>query len=265
MKYNMDKANRSAGNAIIDLPDEYAQIFRVLDFNFLIDLFKRRKLVLTRPSKWDDPFENFLLKIKVFLKSSGEEINIRGVLDIFFGQCWSDNPEETDATWRIYSPNSNSVRISTTASILFNSVCLAPDRAPSTNVFLGKVKYMTAQEIIELIQDSQNATKVILSADGRSAADWLLFKRMEFKHESEVRLLLRDPLQTVPQYEPQCAVSVDPFELIQEVVFDPRIPEYRVQVYQDQLGILGVNVPTRHSKLYSLPKLSVEIDVPDQK
>ena len=261
----MDKVDRNEGNLIIDLPDEDAPIYRVIDFNFLMDLFKRRKLVLTRPSKWDDPFENFLLKVKILFKASGEEINIRDVLDIFFGQCWSDNPEETDATWRIYSPNSNGVRISTTVFRLFNSVCLAPDRAPSTNVFLGKVKYMTAQKIIEFVQDSQNATEVILSADGRSAADWLLVKRMEFKHESEVRLLLRDPFRTVPQYDSTCAVSVDPFKLIQEIVFDPRIPEYRVQVYRDQLGMLGVNVPTRHSKLYSLPKLSIEIEVPEQK
>ena len=261
----MGIVNRNDVNLIIDLPDEDTPIFRVFDFNFLIELFKLRKLVLTRPSKWDDPFENCLLKVKVFLKASGEEINIRGALDIFFGQCWSDNPEETDATWRIYSPNSNGVRISTTASSLFNSVCLAPDRAPSTNVFLGKVKYMTAQDIIEFIQDSQNTTRVILSDDGRSAAHWLLVKRMEFKHESEVRLLLRDPLQTVPHYEPRCAVSVDPFQLIQEIVFDPRTPKYRVKVYRDQLGMLGVNVPTRHSKLYSLPKLNVEIDIPDLK
>ncbi|MBI3775011.1 MAG: DUF2971 domain-containing protein [Gammaproteobacteria bacterium] len=256
----MDKADRTSGDAIINLSAEDVPIFRVLDFNFLLDIFKHRRLILRRPSKWDDPFENVLLKVKTILKSSGEEVGIRGVLDIFFGQCWSDNPQETDATWRIYSPNSNGVRIATTVSSLFDSIRLAPDRATSTNVFLGKVKYKTVEEIVDFIGYSQNATRVILSADGRAAAEWLLIKRTEFMHESEVRLLLRDPLQTVPQYEPQCVVSVDPFQLIHEIVFDPRIPEYRFDVYRDQLGMLGVNVPTRHSKLYSLPKLCIEIE-----
>jgi Protein of unknown function (DUF2971) len=265
MESNMDNADRTSGNAIIDLSAEDVPIFRVLDFDFLLALFKHRKLILTRPNKWDDPFENVLLKVKVILKSSGEEVGIRGVLDIFFGQCWSDNPQETDATWRIYSPNSNGVRISTTVSRLFDSVRLATDRATSTNVFLGKVKYKTVEEIVDFIGDSQNATRVILSADGRAAAEWLLIKRTEFEHESEVRLLLRDPLQTVHQYEPQCAVSVDPFQLVHEIVFDPRIPEHRFHVYRDQLGMLGVNVPIHHSTLYSLPKLCIEIDVPDVK
>jgi hypothetical protein len=247
----------------IDLRYADKRIFRVLDFNFLKDLYERRKLVLSRPGKWDDPFENILLKLRVVTVTPGEEICIRGVLDIFFGQCWSDRPEETDATWRIYAPNANGVRISTTANKLFNAVLSAPDRPDSTSVFIGKVQYDSADNIVNFISDPTRARSVILSADGHAAARWLLIKRPEFQHEQEVRLLLRDPAQTVPKYEPRCELSVDPFPLIDEIVFDPRMPEYRFKVFRDQLRMLGVSAPMRRSSMYSLPRLTVKIDIRD--
>jgi hypothetical protein len=248
----------------IDLPDMDKSIFRVLDFNHLKDLFERRKLVLSRPGKWEDPFENVLLKLRVVTIPSGDEIGIRGGLDIFFGQCWSDRPEETDATWRIYAPHSNGVRISTTPRKLFDAILSAPDRPQSTSVFIGKVRYESAEHIVDYISDPSRARDVILSANGQAAARWLLIKRTEFEHEEEVRLLVRDPGQTLALlYEPHCEFSVDPFALIDDVVFDPRMPEYRFKVFRDQLMVLGVSVPMRRSTLYSLPDVTVQIDIRD--
>jgi hypothetical protein len=61
----VENRDRIPDSAIIDLPEGDLPIFRVLPFKYLLDMFKHRKLVLTRPSKWDDPFENFLVKVKV--------------------------------------------------------------------------------------------------------------------------------------------------------------------------------------------------------
>ena len=97
---------------LINLSDVDQTIYRVIDFKHLLNLFKTGDLLFTRPNKWEDPFENCLLKLNTIQKSTGKKIGLRGLLDIFFGLCWSLGAKETDATWRIYAPNKNGVRIS---------------------------------------------------------------------------------------------------------------------------------------------------------
>lgn len=76
-------------------------------------------------------------------------------------------------------------------------------------------------------------------------------------------MLVRDPARTIVQYEPRCELSIDPFGLIDDILFDPRMPEYRFNVFREQLTMLGVSVPMRHSAMYSLPDMTVCIDIRD--
>lgn len=256
----MSKEQMSSPKGFIDLSDPTQKIYRVTDFNYLHDMYQRKKIVLTRPSKWQDPFENCLLTFRIIDKATGKEIGIRPVMDIFFGQCWSYQETETDATWRIYAPHDNAVRISSTVEKLFNAILGASDRPAMTDVFIGNVSYDSADNILAYITNPANAHSVIESHDGYAAARWLLVKRNEFAHEHEIRVLLRDPLLAIPKYEPKCELSINPHELIDEIVYDPRMPEYRADVYTDQLSLFGATAKIRRSELYSLPKMTVEIE-----
>lgn len=246
-------------NNIIDIPNIDQRIYRVIDSEYLLDLFKRYMFVLTRPHLWDDPFENVLLKTRV-VNPSGEVIDCRGIHDIFFGQCWSDNQKETDATWRIYSPNKTGVRISTTVSKLFKAVYNSWDRMnkyQSTDVFIGKVAYKSTSDIIQSIHDS--VTKKVFT--GSELAHRLLIKREEFQHEQEVRLLLVDPLHCIPCREKLCELNIDPKSLIDEIVFDPRMSDSKFlhfKIQLDALFQLEKQKPIiRKSELYSLPNIII--------
>lgn len=98
----------------IKQPDYSTKIYRIFSTNRLIELFEKKENALVKPELWDDPFENFILKIPE--KGSKSKPNKRG-----YGQCWTLN-FESDAMWRIYSPDKNGVRIQTTIRKLHHSL-----------------------------------------------------------------------------------------------------------------------------------------------
>ena len=71
----------------------------------LLELFQTRHNVLVAPEKWDDPFENFILK--------SDRVSRRG----WYGQCWTWQ-RASDAMWRIYSGDKNGVRMRSTPAKL---------------------------------------------------------------------------------------------------------------------------------------------------
>jgi hypothetical protein len=80
-------------------------IYRTFRFKYLLSDLRAHCLTMTRPSAWDDPFENMItncaftyptddLKLKQhFFDQSRSNV---------FAQCWSLS-SESDALWRIYS------------------------------------------------------------------------------------------------------------------------------------------------------------------
>lgn len=98
-----DDAHGNIGRNLIHLSEEDLDlpIYRIFSFKRLKEILENNELGLVRPRKWDDPFENWLLK-STFLLKNGKEASIMSS-ESFVGQCWSLT-EESDAMWRIYSP-----------------------------------------------------------------------------------------------------------------------------------------------------------------
>ena len=117
--------------------DKY--IYRIISLERLEELFTTKNNVLVKPSKWEDLFENFILKSKVRL-SSGEIIEYN-FYDRFYGQCWTLH-SVSDAVWRIYSPNGDKVRIRTTIRNLLESLYESHPNLPEVRCCLGKVLYL---------------------------------------------------------------------------------------------------------------------------
>jgi hypothetical protein len=93
-------------------------IYRIFSFERLKQIFDEQQLTLVKPSLWDDPFENFILNSTGRLPD-GRVFEIR-FRNTFYGQCWSLT-RESDAMWRIYSPDKNGVKVKTTIRKLFSS------------------------------------------------------------------------------------------------------------------------------------------------
>jgi hypothetical protein len=142
------------------------------------------QLVLVNPDMWDDPFENFYLKADAY--SAGEKISLASLRKGSFGQCWTLN-EDTDAMWRIYSSDKCGVRLKTTVGKLFNAAIKAQGLFADFSCYIGKVEYLTKEQILEIHQQSFYMTT--LGGQGDGLASMLLRKRTAFEHESEVRIL----------------------------------------------------------------------------
>ena len=194
----------------LDIP-----IYRVYNCQRLLTLFQEKKNTLVKPALWDDPLENFILTTaaKSFDEDSRYDFEAR---NRFYGQCWS-LIDESDAMWRIYSPDKMGIKVKTTMNKLFNSL-LNSSETTSGDSFIGKVKYIDSELLRERLEDKSWLHLEAISYHGQAAS--LLFKRLEFTHEHEVRLLFLDHRGvsgTTFQY------SIDPLELFDEIQFDPRI------------------------------------------
>lgn len=120
--------------------------------------------MLVRPSKWEDPFENFILRA-----------------DSVYGQCWTLQ-RSSDAMWRIYSPKVDAVRIRSTARRLLESLNQIRGSSGHREAFIGRVRYLNNQRLMSYAKKIQRQGPAVL-------ASTILVKCPAFKHEREVRLV----------------------------------------------------------------------------
>jgi hypothetical protein len=221
------------------------KIYRVMPIHHLIEVFNNSQNTLSKPRLWDDPFENFILQSKAKLPD-GQIVSF-GMRDSFYGQCWTFQ-KESDAMWRIYSPDKNGVKIRTTIKKLFESLYNSvPQKRRDVSCFLGKVKYLTRLGIQRLLK-----RPISLESSGVGVADTLLIKRKAFSHEKEVRLIYwadeNEAISEIYQYH------VNPHLLIEQIVFDPRLNRHLYKVYKDYLRRLNYVGKIIQSSLYKAPE-----------
>lgn len=226
----------------IEQKDYNKNIYRIFSIDRLFELFKNKENVLVKPEMWDDPFENFILKIPV----NGHKSILR---ERGYGQCWSLTVE-SDAMWRIYSPDKNGVKIQTTTNKLFRSLYSAQTAYASISCYIGKVKYYSKKNIDQIISDRIAGRKQFNGNIGQARS--LLFKRIAFRHEREIRLIFLDPHNKSDSnvYPYSC----DPFFLIDRITFDPRMDQKLYKEYNNQLKKLGFKGTILQSGLYRVPK-----------
>ena len=235
-------------------------IYRVISINRLFQLFETRHNVLVKPIKWEDPFEKFICESITNLKFEDEKNSTVGFRDDLFGQCWT-RTRESDAMWRIYSPNKNGVRISTTPRKLLSSLFYnTGEDYRNISCYIGKVKYFKTSELITHI--NQNVDNWVYNdVNGGGIANSLLFKRSAFKHENEVRLIYNSKFgrrnnSEVHQY------SIKPLELIKDIIFDPRIEYSEFKRHKKNLVYHKFD-PEKiiKSVLYNIPDFIIESQI----
>lgn len=222
-------------------------------------MFNIKKLTLAAPHKWDDPFENFLAKCKADfdgIPNVGIELLFRN----FYGQCWTLNPE-SDAMWRIYSPNKDGARVKTTVGRLFRSIYNPNNTFATMSYFIGSVCYKTEDEIRKIFEDPNNASGLTFDQTGRGQALPFFIKREAFSHEQEVRLLFRfneegNKEQRSEEFWP---FDINPNDLFDEVTFDPRMSDGDVRNLTNSLRSSGFAKPINQSILYQVPNLKIKL------
>lgn len=199
----------------IDLKVKDQYIYRIISIDRLFELFSNKENVLVSPKKWEDPFENFILKSKARLPD-GEIVDF-GFRDDFYGQCWSRH-KASDAMWRIYSPKFTGVRIRTTIPKLANSLAVGLQPWQNIRCFIGKVRYLNNNKMMDF---ANNVFRGKINPEAYELAKTLLIKRPAFKHENEVRLLYFEKENGKPHSI--YTYTIDPHALIDQIMIDPRV------------------------------------------
>lgn len=215
---------------------------------------------LVHPTKWDDPFENFMLaRTEIEDPVSRTAIPLKNLADDWYGQCWSLT-SESDAMWRIYSPSGagRGVKVRSTIRKLFDNLrAVGPAEWPQ-QFFVGRIRYVRQDELDQLMA---RLTFADVAAGGQSTgfAELLCLKRDTFAHENEVRLIYQDMALPEP---PRRRLGVggvfnyalDAHLLFDEVVLDPRLDDGEFLDMKAALQGVGCRLPIRKSSLYEVPR-----------
>lgn len=221
-------------------------LYRIMHFDHLAEWFETGRYPLLSPEKWEDPFEK-LLKEAVFPKD--EEVPYtKGQM---YGLCltWDGI---SDALWRVYSPIQYGIRIRTTPERLASALSRADELAGGQS-FIGEVEYRYGKALVQHAKEIREQLKA--SKDTADVARTMLLKRKPFAYEKEVRVihLTGQP----PANDGNLYFSIDPHEVIQTILIDPRAPEYRFKAlkrYFEHVGRFKGSIG--QSSIYKMPSLN---------
>lgn len=247
---------------LVQLKDEDLDnpIYRIYSLFYLENIFLHKEDALVNPRKWEDPFENFFLQAtKARDPDTGSLIDLSNLAEDWYGQCWSLH-KETDAMWRIYSPEPKKlpgVKVCTTIRKIFENLKAVGSAAPFLQFFIGKVDYLNEQKIHEQMAMA-NLTNATMDGRGASFAKALCIKRTEFDHEAEVRLLFQD-INPKRGTNGVFKFDLDANKIFTELVLDPRLSKSHVEALKKRLWTLGCKLPIEQSSLYQVPEFVIEI------
>lgn len=203
-------------------------VYRIFSMKRLVEMLINKELVMPKVNSWDDIYENFFLKSN-FSIDGDEIIGLKEDSDLYYGQCWCF-VEDSDAMWRIYSHDKQSVRIKTTLRKLFGTVnsvqncgrIMDSGFGIMMDTFVGAVDYKSKEDL-----DDWKKNQIIEASNLMpNILDSLFIKRDNFKHESEVRVIYcaeeSDSKIKADSTFPLVCFKINPFDLIEEIAFDPR-------------------------------------------
>lgn len=226
--------------------EEY--VYRILPLQYFLQMIKKRKLYFPKVNKWEDPYELFLFK-QEYYDANGNKINVYSESNRIYGQCWSAK-RDSDALWRIYSPDKMSVRIKTTKRLINQ---WRKENNGKNNVFIQTdlVNYQTQKDIDSYIKGL--TTRDVFNF--QELVNSLFIKRTNFDHEKEFRIIV---WKSDVSLENKCVLPEEnieiPFEpenFIQEVYLDPRLPKEEADMLKHALSLfLGNKCSVSQSPLY---------------
>lgn len=123
--------------------------------------------------------------------------------------------------WRIYSQNNLGVRLSTSTRKLKQALLSEANKRQYT-LRLQEVDYLSRHDMESRINKIKKG--LLDGCDPSLALDALFLKRSAFDHESELRVALYCPDATEEQRTEGIKLPVNPYNLIDSILLDPRAP-----------------------------------------
>ena len=225
-------------------------IYRVFKIEHLLEWFETGKVAFCNPGKWEDPWEGYLFKKAFHLDQNN--LGVLPYLNLFYAQCWSSRNEESDIIWKLYSTDINGVRIKIKVGNFYQKIIVSDEfnmnlhDYHSPELFVGKVKYYndnTIKKVSKKLKKREFDNKTITQNSDKklenTTVNILFRKRKAFHHESEIRFvyctnnLEYNHLHSdIPKLY---TFTINPYDIINEIIFDPRMDEKEFQSYREKL------------------------------
>lgn len=183
---------------------DMTEVCRYFSFESFVNLLETGQLTFTKVSNWEDPWENELSNYELEIDGKKNKNHYSSSTD-FFGQCWTQKLE-SDAMWRIYSPNKSGVKVYTQINrlnTLSNIRCIGVEKV-SYFSNLNDLKYLTEND--------------------SSRYETVKYKRIAFSHEEEVRFIIHpcDVLTNSDYDATHINLDISIQDFILRIEIDPR-------------------------------------------
>lgn len=253
-------------------------IYKYMSFDKFISVIESKKLYLTRIDHWDDVFEGYLLSHYFreygwlsFLSHRDRKLVNKNLLECIYAQSWTWDSVESDAMWRIYSPDKKGVRIKCCREGIYNDMQNSINRREETyKIDAFEVDY----ERYISVNSSETVDDILRSISNDKLVQYALqFKRRAFKHEAEYRFssLHENNIKNLCAYvkaiyngnaydlkliDCDDVLKYD-FELsnVREILLDPHSPKEHWEtfdLYCKNRKLENYGIKYEQSKLYSL-------------
>lgn len=251
-----------------------------MTFEQFVDLIENERLYFTQILLWEDTHEgekirDFFEYLKKLTNTTNDpvvEAQLQPYYELLrkstYAQSWTHSEIESDALWRIYSSSKTGIRIKVNRIKLVEYINKMLDANGDTynNFMQGIVEYNKELDYNEYYDNEGKRFEFL-------KAPMLFYKRQAFKHEEEFRFSFRINHakmfntiseqfkgliinEQVKRYKTDNVVYYNiPNVLIEEVLLDPRAPEYFEQTfikYCKNRNLKEKQIDFKKSALYSI-------------
>lgn len=213
------------------------KLYRYINLKQFISLIESNQISLTKITKWEDTWEIPEGKIPALLDNGEISYPKWSIDEIMYGMCWS-RKMESDALWRIYSPNKDGLILQTSVE-KFNQL-----NEIHYGLLAPVIYYDNLLKALQELQENNEYPHPFSRA---------FLKRTAFEHEYEVRLVTFNDekcLNITRENDNFINISLNPLNFIENIIIDPRADDWYVETIKKYCARAGFSFVPIRSNLY---------------
>lgn len=202
-------------------------LHKYMPLEYALKTLNEKKLWFANPASWKDPFEKRFIEAQY--KSKSGRLSSFAWKDRVFCICMTQTIT-SEAYWNTYSYQQIGIELRVNKQQLYHELQRIQNQH---DIYIGKVEYMKTSDIkknpISSIPLGKSIPKV-------NSPEWnarlLLLKRIAYKYEDEIRIILVKKNKTKEQginLEYQCENT----DLIETIVLDPSLSDNTTALLKD--------------------------------
>ena len=203
-------------------------LYKHLPLENALRTLEDKTLWFANPTTWKDPFEKRFLEAKYTRKGKEVNFNWKGKV---FCSCMTQTIT-SEAFWNTYSQGNIGVELRIYKEKLLEELSR---HASTYKIFIGKAEYLKTDDIRKGLRNIPFNPPIAPDANFNSdaiAARLFLLKRIAFKYEDEIRVIVVKEKATKEK-----GIGIDYLcdntDLIQCVVLDPNLGDYTFKMLKD--------------------------------